>query len=194
MCVWVQNISSVALYIRHVAVHLAPKMVLSYYFYGEMVLQNCDPLVGTHGANETLLNLMTCVVGVVQDAEFRVSALAMQVEFSILVLVEVHSPPHQVSDALRGIPHHLLHSFRVTNEVARHHCVVDMLLEVIHFQVRDRCHAALSFVRVSLVYSSLADQGHLALTALRHLQRITQPGNAGADNEEVEFSNHLLLD
>ena len=113
------------------AVHLTAQVVLRDDLDSEVVLQYGDALVGPHGANQALLNLMPRVVGMVQDTELRVTALAMKVELAVLVAIEIHAPLHQVGDAFRRVLHHLLHSCRVGNEVARHHRVVDMLVEVI---------------------------------------------------------------
>ena len=190
LCVGVEDIGAVALDVRHVAVHLASQMVLRDDLHGEMVLQHRDTLVAAHGTDESLLDLVARVIGVMQDAELAVAALAVQVELAILVLVEVHAPFHQVSNALGRVPHHLLHGCGVADEVAGHHRVLDMLLEVIYFQVRDRGHATLCLVRISLINRCLTDECHLAFSTLRHLERIAHPGYTRADNEKVEFTNH----
>ena len=168
-------------------------MVLRDNLHGEVVLQHCDALVGPDGPYQTLLDLVPRVVGMVQDAEFRVAALAMEVKLPLGILVEVHAPAHQVRDALRSIPYHLLHGLRVRDEVPRHHRVVDMLLEVVHLQVSHTGHTTLSLVRISFVDGGLADEGDLALAALSDLQGITHSGDARADDEEVEFANHDIL-
>ena len=121
---------------------------------------------------------MARVVGVVEDAELAVAALAVEVELTVVVLVEVHAPFHEVCDALGRVLHHLLHGGGVADEVAGHHRVVDMLVEVIYLEVGDRCHAALCLVRIGLVDGRLTDESHLALAALRHLEGITHSGYA----------------
>ena len=87
--------------------------------------------------HQSALNLEARVVGMVQDAELGVTALAVEVKLAALLLVEVHAPLHQVLDALRGIPHHLLHGCGVADVVARNHGVLNVFLEVVHLQV---CH------------------------------------------------------
>ena len=117
----------------------------------------------------------------------------MEVKFAVGVLVEVHAPAHEVSDALRCVADDLLHSCRVADEVASDHSIVDMLLEVVHFQVRDACHATLSLVGIGLVDGCLTDECHFALAALSDLERITHSSYTRADDEEVEFTNHVIV-
>ena len=87
----------------------------------------------------------------VQDAELRVAALAVQVEFAVLLTVEVDPPLHQFLNLCRGVAHHLLHGGTVADVVARYHRVVDVLVEVVNSQVGHAGYAALGKRRVGFV-------------------------------------------
>ena len=115
----------------------------------------------------------------------------MEVKFAVLVAVEVHAPLDEVGDALGCIAHHLLHGGRIADVVSCDHGVVDVLFEVIHFEVGDAGDAALCLVGVGLVDGGLADECYFAFAALCDLQCITHSGHARADDEEVEFAYHI---
>ena len=110
-------------------------MVLGDDFHSEVIL--LDVNIGTipHGLHQTALNLGTRVVGVVQDAELRVSALAVQVERPVLLAVEVDTPLHQLLNLVGGHANHLLHGLGVADEVARNHGVLDVFVEVVDSQI-----------------------------------------------------------
>ena len=166
--------------------------MLSDDFHSEVVLENGDTLIATNGTNESLLDLMAGIIGMMKDTEFTVSPLTMEVELPVLIAVEVHAPLHQVGNALRCIAHHLFYGCWIADEIAGNHRVVDMFLEVVHLEVGDTGNAALCLVGIRLVDSGLADERYLALAALSDLQCITHSGHARANNEEVEFANHGL--
>ena len=88
-------------------------MVLRDDLHGEMVLQNLYIRIAAHGFHQAALYLCTGIIGVVENTELRVTALTVQVESAILLLIEVHAPLHQLLDASRRITHHLLHGCRV---------------------------------------------------------------------------------
>ena len=67
-------------------------MMLRDNLHGEMMLQNLDVGVVAHCFHQATLNFGTRVVGMVQDAELRVTALAMQVKRTVLLLVEIDTP------------------------------------------------------------------------------------------------------
>ena len=134
------------------------------------------------GFDKSALNLETRIVGMVEDAKFRVTSFAVQVELAILLAVEVDAPLHQAADAFGPARHHLLYGAAVADVVAGNEGVGDMLLEVVHFEVGNRCHAALGLGRISLFDIGLAHQGHSASAALGDLQGITHSGHAGTDD------------
>lgn len=45
----------------------------------------------------------------VQDTELGMAAFAVQVEFAVLVLVEMHAPVDQLSDLFRSLTYHLFY-------------------------------------------------------------------------------------
>ena len=110
-------------------------MVLRDYLHGEVVLLNVDVGARTHSRHQSALYLGARVVGVVQDAELGVSALAMQVELAVLLAVEVDAPLHELGNLLRRIAHHLLYGTTVADEVARYHRVFYMLVEIVDCKI-----------------------------------------------------------
>ena len=135
-----------------------------------------------------MLGCCARIVLVVQDAEFRVPALAVQVKTAVFLLVEVDAPMDKLLDLGGGVAHHFLHGGAVADPVARYHGVLDVLLEVVHGQVGHRGDASLCEVCIGLLHACLADEGHR--TFMRHFQRETHPGYARADDEEIELSYH----
>ena len=67
----------------------------------------------SHGLHQPPLYFGSRVICMVQDAELRVTALAMQVEVAILLTVELHAPVHQLPYLLRCHAHHLLNGLAV---------------------------------------------------------------------------------
>ena len=112
-------------------------MMLGYDFNGEEIFKHVDVGVTFEGAHETLLDFGAGVVGVVQDAELRVSALAVQVELTVFLAVEINAPLEQLVDLFGSAFHHLLHGSTVTEPVAGNHSVFYVLVEVVDFEI---CH------------------------------------------------------
>ena len=190
--VGVEDVSAVAFDVRRAAGHFDTQVVLGDDFHGEVVFQDGDVRVVAHGFHQSALDFKPRVVGMVQDAEFRVSAFAVQVEFPVLVLVEIHAPFQQVAYALRRVLHHLFHGGRVADVVAGDHGVADMLLEVVHLQVGDRGNASLCLGRIGLVQRGLAHQGHFAFARVGHFQCVTHAGHSGTDNQKIELAYHTV--
>ena len=189
---FVQHVGAVALDARRVARHDDAQVVLRDDFHGIVVGEYRDVGVLFDGFDEAGLYLRARVVLMVQDAELRVAALAVQVEGAVLLLVEVDAPLDEFLDLCGSVAHHLFHGGAVADPVARYHGVFDVLLEVVHRQVGHRGDAPLCEVCVGLFHAGLADKGHR--TSLRHFQRETHPGNARADDEEIELSYHTILE
>lgn len=141
-----------------------------------------------HGFDERSLYFGSRVVLVVQDAELRVSAFLVQVECSVFLLVEVHTPVDELLDLCGRVAHHLLHGGAVADPVARYHGVFDVLLEIVHGQVGYRGDASLCKIGVGLFHSGLTDEGYRPL--FRHFQGEAHTGYPRADDEEIELSYH----
>ena len=172
----VEHIGTIALDARCAARHDLAQMVLGENLDGKVVVEDVDVLVGAHCLNERGLYLMPRVVGMVQDAELRVSAFAMQVELAFLVLVKFHAPLDEFPNLCRALCHHLLHSLGVAQPVACHHGVVNVFLEVVHLKISHCCHTALSQVGIGFFERTLAYQRHRS--SLGHLERKTHAGHA----------------
>ena len=151
-------------------------MVLGDDFHGEVVFQNRDVRMAAYGFHQSALDFKTCVVSMVQDAEFRMSAFAVQVEVPLFVFVEVYAPFHKVSYALRCVFHYLFHGCRVADEIPCNHGVFDMFLEVVHFHVGHGSYSSLCLGRVGLFQCGFTYDGHLAFACIGHLQGVTHSG------------------
>ena len=156
----INHVGSIALNVGRAARHFDSKVVLGDDFHGKVVLQHLYPRVAAHGVHEAALYLEARVVLMVEDAELRVTALTVQVERSVALLVEVDAPLHQVADCGGRVSHHMLNGLGVGKPVAGHHGVMDMLLKVVHLDVGHRGDAALRLGGVGLVKSCLANDGH----------------------------------
>ena len=106
-------------------------MLLCNDFHCEMVLKDLYIGIIPHCLNKAALNFETCVVGMVQNTEFRVSSLTVKVELAILFPVEIHAPVDKFHDLLGCVAHHLLHRATVADIVAGNHGVFDMFVEII---------------------------------------------------------------
>ena len=111
------------------------QMVLGDDLHSKVVLQHIYPWVVLHSLHQSALDLRAGVIGVMQDAELRVTTLAVQIKMPLFVLIEVHAPLHQLLYLLRSTSYHLLNGCRITDPVAGYHRVVDMLVKIIHQQV-----------------------------------------------------------
>ena len=166
-------------------------MVLGDDFHCEEVGEYGDVGMLLYGFNQAVLYFRAGIVLVVQDTEFRVSAFFVQVEFSAIFFVEVHSPFNKLIDLFGGVAHHFFHSFTVAYPVSGNHGVFDVLIEIIYCQVGDGSDAALCKISVCLFQTGFADEGYCSF--MRHLKRKTHTGNSGADNEEIELSYHSYV-
>ena len=165
-------------------------VVLGNDFHGEMVLLHLNVFTGTYGFHQSTLYLSTRIVGMVQDAELGVTALAVQVELSIVLTVEVHTPLYQFLDLRRCVPDHLLHGSAVTDVVARNHRVLDVFLKVVNSQVRHAGHTTLCKRRIGLVEACLTDDADRAFMGSGHLQCVAHTSHTGTDDKEIILIDH----
>ncbi len=150
---FVEDVGTVAGDVGSAACDNHAEVVLSDNLDCEAVVVDIDILVGADAGHEALLYLSTGVVGVVKDAEFGVAALAVEVEGAVLLLVEIDTPVNQLTDLLRSVADNLLDGGGIREPVAGNHGVVNMLVEVVDFEVCNRCHSTLSEVCISLFES-----------------------------------------
>ncbi len=130
---------------------------------GKMMFEDVDVGVRPDSLDERFLDLESGVVGMVEDAELRVAAFAVEVEAAVFLLVEVNAPVDKLTYLSGSLGDNLSDSLRIAEPVAGYHCVVDVFLEIVYFEVGDRSHSALGEGRVGFIESGLADQGHFAL-------------------------------
>ena len=185
---FVQHVGTVALDAGSVAGYDDSLMMLGDDFHGVVVGQYGDVGMLLYGFNEACLYFCARIVLMVEDTEFGVAAFLVQVKFSVLLLVEVHSPFDKLLDLSGGIAHHLLYGFTVADPVTRNHSIFYMLFKVVYGQIGDRGDTSLCKISVCLFQTCLADEGYCSF--MRYLQRKTHTGKSGADNEKIELSYH----
>ena len=110
-------------------------MVLGEDLHSEVVLIDIDIGMVLNRLDERHLDLVARVVGMVQDAELAVAALAVQVKLALLVPVKVHTPAQEFLDLAGSLGNDLFHGLGVTEPVAGYHGVVDVLVKVVHIEV-----------------------------------------------------------
>ena len=67
--IWVKNVGSVALYVRHVTVNLTTQMVLSDYFHCIVIFEHGYLLVATYSLHKSALYLEACIIGVMKNTK-----------------------------------------------------------------------------------------------------------------------------
>ena len=83
--------------------------MLGYDFHCEMVLKHFYIGIVPYSLDESALDFSAGVVCVMEDSEFRMTTLTVQVEVTIVGLVEIDTPVHQFLDLLRCVSNNLLH-------------------------------------------------------------------------------------
>ena len=135
--------------------------MLSYDLYGEIIFKQVNVRILPDFLYEALLNLESGVVGVVKNTEFGVAALAVKIEASVFLAVEIDSPFKELTYLFGGARNHFSHGVGITEPVTGDHRVVNMFFEVIDFEVGNRSYAALRERGIGLIYTGFAYQSHL---------------------------------
>ena len=191
LSVRVEHVSTITLDVRRTTRDAHAQMVLGDDLDGKVILLDVDIGILAHGFHEATLDLGTSVVGMVEDAELGVSTFTMKVKRAVFLLVEVDAPLHKLLDLLGGLAHHLFDGGTVGDIVARNHCVLDVLLEVVELEIRDTGHATLGKRGVGLVERRLTDHAYLALACSGHFEGVTHAGHACSYHEEIILVNHI---
>ena len=139
-------------------------MVLGNDLHGIVVFHDADVAAPPAGFDEASLDFEAGIVGMVKDAELRVSTLAVEVVVAVIALVEVHAPFHQSAYAFGTSLYHLFYGCAVGDVVASDDGVFNMLFEAVDLEIRHTRHSALGLCRVRLVNGGFADECHLAFT------------------------------
>lgn len=183
-----QHVGAIAGDVGRAAGDNLAQMVLGDDLDGKVVFKDVDVGTGADSLDEALLYLISRVVGMVENAELRVTALAVEVKVAVLLLVKIHAPLDELPDLSRGLGDNLADGLGVAQIVAGNHRVLDMLVKVVDLEIGDRGDTTLCQRRVCLVERRLADERHAALVG--YLERETHPGNARADDEKIILSCH----
>ena len=176
--VGVEHVGSIAVDIGSASGDARTEVVLGNNLYGKMVFLDIDVGVAAHGFHQSALYLGAGVVGMVQDAELGVASLAVQVELTVVLAVEVDTPVDELLDLLWRHRHYLFYGLGVADVVTGYHGVFDMLLEIVFQQIGYRRYSALGEVSVSFVERCLAYHADLTFMCSRYLKRITHSGYA----------------
>ena len=110
-------------------------MVLGDDFHGKMILLDVDVGIVSHGSHQSSLDFGTRIVGMVKDAEFRVTSFTMQVEFSAFIAVEIYPPVDEFRNLFGCVFNHLLYGSSVADEITCNHGVFDMLIEIVNLEI-----------------------------------------------------------
>ena len=178
----IESIDAITFNIVVVAGAGLAKVVLSDEFHRKQVVNHSDVWMLGGTLHEGALHLKTGVVLMVKDAEVAVSALLMKVEGAVGTAVEVDSVVHKILDSRRSLLHNNLNDVFLRQEVARHHSVVDVLLEGVG-DVGNSRNAALRKIGVGIRYRSLCNNEYFA--NLRRFEGEGQTGNSTAYYKKI---------
>ena len=131
----IQYICTITVDIRSAASNTGTQVVLSDNLHGEMIFLDIDIRTVAHSLHQTALDFCTRIIGMMKDAELAVTALTVEVELAVLLLIEVDAPLHELLNLLRCHGDNLLHCFIIADVITSNHRVLNVLVEVIHFQV-----------------------------------------------------------
>ena len=131
----IQYVCTVTVDIRSAASNTGTEMMLSDNLYCKMIFLDIDIRTVAHSLHQTALDFCTRIICMMKDAELAVTALTVEVELAVLLLIEVDAPLHELLDLLRCHGDNLLHSFIIADIITSNHCILYVLVEVIHFQV-----------------------------------------------------------
>ena len=188
-CLLIEDVSPIALDARRAARHDFAQVVLREDFHGKVVLKHVDIGIGLDRLDERYLDLMARIVGMMQDAELAVTALAVQVKLAFLVPVKIHAPTQQFLNLAGRLGNHFLHRLGVVEPVTSNHRVMDVLIKVIHLQVSHGGDTALGQVGIGLFHFGLAHECHSPRFC--HLEGKTHTSHTRADDEIIIFAYHI---
>lgn len=190
-CLLIKHICTVAGYVGSATRHDSAQMMLGDYLYGKMMLEDINIGIGPHSLHETRLDFSPRIVSMVENTEFRVSALAMQIEGAVILLVEIYTPAYEFTNLFRGMGDYFGDGLTIAKPVTGYHGILYMLFKIIHLKVGDARHTSLSKVCVGLLKGGLADKGHSPL--LRHLEGEAHSGDAGTNHQIIIFMSHVQI-
>ena len=135
------------------------QMMLGNDFYRIVICKYGNIGMGFYRFYQASLYFSSCIVFVVQDAELGMSSFFVEVEFSIFFFIKIHSPFYQFLDLCRCFSHYFFYSRAVTDPIAGNHRVFNVFLEIVYFQVGNRCYTSLSKIGIGFFQSCFTNQG-----------------------------------
>lgn len=146
----------------------------------KMVFKYRDVRVPFYRLYKAGLYLCSRIVLMVQDTELGMAAFAVQVEFAVLVLVEMHAPVDQLSDLFRSLTYHLFYGLPVADPVAGYHRIFDVFFKIIYGKIGYRGNAALRKIGICLFEAGFANKSDFPF--MRHFQGKAHSCNARSDH------------
>ena len=189
----IEDISTVTLYIRRPACNLYAQMVLRDNLNSIMILKHCYITICPHCFHQSTLYLKARIISVMKYAKVTVPSFTVKIVCPVTVLVEVNTPPDELSYSFRCITYNMLYRLRVGNIITSNHRVVDVLFKIVYSKVGYSSYSSLCFSRIRFTQRSLAYKGNLSLATISHTQGITHSRNTSTDNQEIEFVYHKCL-
>ena len=155
---------------------------------GHVVFQHGDRRMFFHGGDEGFFDFESGEIVRVKDAALGVSAFTAEVQLGaagwFFAQVERHAEVDQLLDALGTFAHDELDNIPVAKPGAGFEGVFDVQFERI-FRAGHAGHAALRPSGVGRGLGAFGDDGDGAL--IGGLERVSQPGDAGAEDDVVKF-------
>src|SRR5690554_6045635 len=136
--------------------------MLGQYLDGKVVVEYINVGMVSDGFDQACLDLGSGTVLMVQDPELGVSSLPVQIEISLLILVEIDPPADQLLDLCRRLLYNTLHNPEVAETCPGIERVGNVLLEIVP-GICHRCNASLGIKGVGILECSLGNNGHLAI-------------------------------
>ena len=184
----VEDVGTIALYVGGVFGHTHAEVVLGDEVDGVLVFLEGDVGVVVHGVEQAAFYLGTGVVLMVEDAELRVSALAVQVVVRA-VLVELHAPLYQLFHSFGGLGDGHTHHRLVADAVAGHKGVGDVFLVSVGV-VHHGGDTALGVFCGTFGGVGFGKDAHFAVTG--HLKGVAKSGNTRTNYQKINFIAHIL--
>ena len=175
ICAAVQRIDAVTYNVGRVLGNPLAQMVLRYNIDSKLMLFQFNIGVIAHRLQQSTLYLGTGIILMVQNAEFRMASLSVQVKtVTGNTPVEINTILYQLAYAVGGLADGHLHHLAVADTVARHQRVLDMFIKTV--AVVHHCgYTPLGIASRTLGSLSFAKDAHLSIRG--HFQGKAQPCN-----------------
>ena len=147
-------------------VTIIPQMMLGNDFYRIVICKYGNIGMGFYRFYQASLYFSSCIVFVVQDAELGMSSFLCGGRILHLLFLS-KSTPHFISSWICAGASRttFFYSRAVTDPIAGNHRVFNVFLEIVYFQVGNRCYTSLSKIGIGFFQSCFTNQATLPLWA-----------------------------